>query len=474
MHVGHLRSTVIGDAIVRTLEFAGHTRDPHEPPRRLGHAVRDADPAHAGHEHPAPAGLRGARDALPRGQARASTQDPAFADSARRRVVALQAGDPATIALWQDLVDVSLAHINHLYAQLDVTLDRRGRHGRELLQRPPAPGTVEALLEAGVAVESEGAVVDLLRAVHEPGRLARGADRAQVRRRLRLRRDRPRLDPLPHRRAARRPADLHHRRPPGPALPDGLRGRPRAPAGPARRTPSTSGSARCWARTASRSRPARAARSGSSDLLDDAVVRARAVVDAKSPELPEAERAAIARAVGIGAVKYADLSTTPPARPRLQLRPHARARRQHRAVPALRVRARGLDRRAGGRDARPRSPCWPSRRSARSWSSCPRSPTSLADVETTLEPHRLCNYLYELAGAYTTFYEACPVLKAPDDETRRSRLALCALTAAHAQDRASGCSASPCRRACERELLDARAESALLARRRATRGRRRR
>ena len=54
----------------------------------------------------------------------------------------------------------------------------------------------------------------------------------------------------------------------------------------------------------------------------------------------------------------------------------------------------------------------------------------LADVETTLEPHRLCTYLYELAGAYTTFYEACPVLKAPDDETRGSRLALCELTAA--------------------------------------------
>ena len=59
----------------------------------------------------------------------------------------------------------------------------------------------------------------------------------------------------------------------------------------------------------------------------------------------------------------------------------------------------------------------------------------LREVETTLEPHRLCNYLYELAGAYTTFYEACPVLKAPDDETRRSRLALCALTAGDARDR---------------------------------------
>jgi arginyl-tRNA synthetase len=54
----------------------------------------------------------------------------------------------------------------------------------------------------------------------------------------------------------------------------------------------------------------------------------------------------------------------------------------------------------------------------------------LAEVEETLEPRRLCTYLYELAGTYTTFYDACPVLKAPDAETRRSRLALCSLTAA--------------------------------------------
>ena len=54
----------------------------------------------------------------------------------------------------------------------------------------------------------------------------------------------------------------------------------------------------------------------------------------------------------------------------------------------------------------------------------------IADVTDTLEPHRLCTYLYELAGAYTSFYEACPVLKAATAEQRSSRLALCALTAA--------------------------------------------
>ena len=75
-------------------------------------------------------------------------------------------------------------------------------------------------------------------------------------------------------------------------------------------TPSTSGSGRCWARTASRSRPARAGRSGSRTCSTTRSCAPARVVDAKSPELPEAERAEIARAVGIGAVKYADLSTT--------------------------------------------------------------------------------------------------------------------------------------------------------------------
>jgi len=166
-----------------------------------------------------------------------------------------------------------------------------------------------------------------------------------------------------------------------------------------------------------------------SDLLDDAVVRARAVVDAKSPELPESERAAIAGAVGIGAVKYADLSTT---RQRdLVFSFDRMLALDGNTAPYLLyacVRAGSIGARAGERSTEVTALAEPQERALVVRLSA--FADVLADVETTLEPHRLCTYLYELAGAYTTFYEACPVLKAPDDETRGSRLALCELTAA--------------------------------------------
>ena len=164
------------------------------------------------------------------------------------------------------------------------------------------------------------------------------------------------------------------------------------------------------------------------DLLDEAIVRARAVIDAKSPELPDAERAAIARTVGIGAVKYADLSSEPPAR--LLFSFDRMLALDGNTAPYLQyahVRA-GVDRGpGGGRRPRP-SPRWASRPSARSPSSSAASASVIDDVVETLEPHRLCTYLYEVAGAFTTFYEACPVLKA-EPAARASRLALCELTA---------------------------------------------
>ena len=223
MHVGHLRSTVIGDAIVRTLEFAGHDVI------RMNHLGDWGTQFGMLTQHMLDTNTQHLNDfeALGTLYREAKTrfdEDPAFADAARRRVVALQAGDPATIALWQDLVDVSLAHINHLYAQLDVTLTDSDVTGESFYNDRLAPVDRRAARGRGRGGE-RGRGRRLLRAVHEPGRLARGADRAQVRRRLRLRRDRPRLDPLPDRRPARRPADLHHRRAPVPALPDGLRRR---------------------------------------------------------------------------------------------------------------------------------------------------------------------------------------------------------------------------------------------------------
>ena len=139
MHVGHLRSTVIGDALVRTLEFCR----PHRHPRRTTSATgaRSSGCSPSTCSTPAsstcPTSPRSASStARP---STGSTADPVFEDAARRRVVALQSGDPHTLALWQDLVDVSLTYINAVYAQLDVTLDRRARRRRELLQ-PAARG----------------------------------------------------------------------------------------------------------------------------------------------------------------------------------------------------------------------------------------------------------------------------------------------------------------------------------------------
>jgi arginyl-tRNA synthetase len=164
------------------------------------------------------------------------------------------------------------------------------------------------------------------------------------------------------------------------------------------------------------------------DLLYEAVRRARALIEQKDPGLSEPEREQVAHAVGIGAVKYADLSSdrikdytfdwdrmlslTGNTAPYLQYA-HARIcsilRRAGISAPGDRVvmeqpaeRALALKLLEYGRE--------------------------LTEAAHWLAPHRLCAYLYDLASAYTTFYEACPVLKAPTTELVASRLLLCDLT----------------------------------------------
>ena len=352
--------------------------------------------------------------------------DPEFADSARRRVVALQRGDPETITLWQDLVDVSLAHINALYGQLDVTLTDEHVTG-ESFYNDRLPGVVEDLLEAGVAVESDGAVVVVSERFTNPdgtpavlivrkrdGGFGYGAtDLASIRYRVaELHADR-----LIYITDARQ--SQHFQQVFDAAARAGWVAADHAE--------------HIWFGTmlGEDGKPFKTRSGGTirlSDLLDDAVVRARRVVDAKSPELPEAERAEIARTVGIGAVKYADLSTT---RQRDLLFSFDRMLAlTGNSAPYLLyacTRAASIVAKAG--------------EDARAVTVLDEAPERalvvklsafgdiLAEVEVTLEPHRLCNYLYELAGAYTTFYDACPVLKADDPEVRGSRLALCTLTA---------------------------------------------
>ena len=193
--------------------------------------------------------------------------------------------------------------------------------------------------------------------------------------------------------------------------------------------PCTSRSARCWVQTGVHSRHGPGIQSRLISLLEEAVERAKATVGEKNPNLDPATLARRAAEVGIGAVKYADLST---GRTRdyifdldrmvslhgntgvyLQYA-YARVQSILRKVPAEHadVHQRGPAARTRGASAR---------HAAR------HLDEALSGVRENFEPHRLCSYLYNLAQAFTEFYEACPVLKAPTEALAANRIALCQL-----------------------------------------------
>jgi arginyl-tRNA synthetase len=167
------------------------------------------------------------------------------------------------------------------------------------------------------------------------------------------------------------------------------------------------------------------------DLLDEAVERSAAVIEERDPDLDAEERAAVARTIGIGAVKYADLSTDRVkdyvfdwermlsfdgnTAPYLQYA-HARICSMFRRGGVDRAAVRGAPITIGE----------PAERALAL--ALLAYPTAIDATLTTYSPHKLCTYLYDLASAFTDFYERCPVLKA-DDAVRTGRLALSDLTA---------------------------------------------
>src|SRR5580698_3261213 len=124
MHVGHLRTTIVGDAIARVLEFVGHRviRDNHvgdwgTPFGMLIECLLDV-----GEDSPQAALLRTDPNAFYQAARRQFDSDPAFAERARKRVVDLQGGDPDTLRLWQDIIDLSMDYLHRIYGRLQVTL----------------------------------------------------------------------------------------------------------------------------------------------------------------------------------------------------------------------------------------------------------------------------------------------------------------------------------------------------------------
>ncbi|HYP97990.1 MAG TPA: arginine--tRNA ligase [Polyangiaceae bacterium] len=430
MHVGHLRSSIIGDTLCRVLEFRGHTviRQNHigdwgTPFGMLIEQLVDVQQTGAASLDPSELGdfYRAARVKF--------DTDPGFADRARARVVSLQAGDSATLALWQQFVDSSKRYMAAVFERLGVELvdaDVRG----ESFFNPKLSEIADDLQTRGIAVIDDGALC-----VFPPGFNGREGE------------------PLPlivrkkdggYGYGATDLAALRFRH-------EGLGGtRLLYVVGSTQQQhltmvfavakmagwllPPVRAEHVAFGSILGDDRKMFKTRSGENikliELLDEAVERAAAAVLDKNPKLSEAERAVVARQVGIGAVKYADLSSD-----RIKdyvfdwdrmlafegntggylQYAHARIQKMLRDASA-----------DGGATAGELKIAAPAERSlALELLSFGRAVT---DVEASLEPHKLCGYLYSLAQAFSTFYIECPVVKAEPVE-RASRLTLCALTA---------------------------------------------
>jgi arginyl-tRNA synthetase len=431
MHVGHLRGTVIGDALCRMLAFVGHDV------RRENHIGDWGTPFGMLIEHLVDLGEEKAVHELSVGDldtfyraARVSyEEDPTMPERSRARVVLLQSGDPETLRLWRVLVAESVRYFDEVYAKLGVLLTDEDIVG-ESFYDPLLVAVVADLDALGLLVESDGALC-----VFPPGFTNRQGD------------------PLP---LIVQKSDGGF----GYAATDLAAIRDRVSRIGADRILYVVGSPQAqhlemcfttaimagwlvegqavhvsFGNVLDANRKMFKTRSGDRvqlvDLLDEAVERAAASVAEKNPDLDPAARARVADMLGIGAIKYADLSTD---RTRDYLFDWERMLSfDGNTAPYLQyahARIRSIFRRGTLAVPGPGQPLLLTEPAERQLA---LALLGFADAVTTtlaaFSPSRLCAYLYDLATTFTGFYETCPVLKAPTDELRQSRLALCDLTA---------------------------------------------
>jgi arginyl-tRNA synthetase len=429
MHVGHLRSTVIGDATARLLTWLGHDV------RRANHVGDWGTPFGMLIEHLLDLGETEAAHELSVGDLndfyRAARvkfdSDDSFADRSRLRVVALQSGDETTLRLWRLLVDESEKYFLAVYAKLGVTLTRADFCGESFYNDMLAP-VVDELDRLGLLRESDGA-----QCVFPEGFTGRdgAAHPIIVRKRdggygygaTDLAAIRYRTQDLKGTRllyVVGAPQHQHLEMVYQAAREAGWL------VEPARATHVGFG------QVLGPDGKKLASRAGETiklaDLLDEAVARAAALVCEKNPDLDREEQAAVAHAVGIGAIKYVDLSSE---RGKdyvfnwdkmLSFTGDTGAYLQYTYTRIQSIFRKGNvapDRSAAFRLGDPTERALALELLA--------FPAVVAEVAETLQFHKLTVHLQTLAGAYTAFYESCPVLKAADD-VRASRLALCDLT----------------------------------------------
>ncbi|MEX1045504.1 MAG: arginine--tRNA ligase [Chthoniobacterales bacterium] len=423
MHVGHIRSTILGDALARVARFVGHevVTDNH-----LGDWGTQFGKVLYGWKHLLD------RAALERDPIAEMTRlyrevnaleqsDPAVHKAARGELVKLQQGDPENRAIWQQLVDLSWAEFEDIYERLGVRFDERLG---ESFYDPALAALVDKLLATGIAQISEGAACiffpDIPALADKPclirksdgGFLYATTDLATIEYRI------ERWDPQAVWYVTGAPQQLHFQQ---------------VFAAAQRMDIATKLEHIAFGSILGEDHKLMKTRSGDNvplrDLIDEGISRARAMIEEKNPGLPAEEKDHIARIVGLGAVKYAELSQH-----RMTDYVFSWSKMlslQGNTAPYLQnayVRVRSIFRKLGAE-------LGPAQEVVLT------EPAELALAKKLLQygeivpvvlhefrPNLLANHLFETANAFHTFYEACPVLQS-EGVTRHSRLVLCEATA---------------------------------------------
>ncbi len=441
MHVGHIRSTVLGDALSRTMRLLGHqvVTDNHigDWGTQFGMLLVGwktlLDPVAL--ERDAIAELERLYKSINSG----CDADPALRDRARAELVKLQSGDSENLAIWKEMIRLSQIQFDTIYGRLGVKFDQTLG---ESFYNPWLAALVQELVARGVARDSDGA-----KAIFSDGSMAPKEDPFKIQRDGEWH-DAPLLiqksdggfnyastdlATLDYRLATWTPSDILY-------VTDGRQqGHFRQVFAAFRLSrPEVAACVRLlhvWFGSilGEDGKPFKT-RSGDTvklvELLDEAEERSLAVVRAKRPDLPAAEQAEIARIVGLGAIKYQDLLPNRQSDyvfswdKMLALQGNTAPYLQYQYTRAAKlVRDGGFDPTS---DPAVRLEAPEERALARQLLNFG---IVLSAVAEDCRPNYLCNYLYELAGHSSRFYEACPVLRS-EDAVRNSRLALCHLTAA--------------------------------------------
>ena len=433
MHVGHLRTTIIGDAVVKALEFMGHNviRQNHmgDWGTQFGMLLAHLNDKLAAQEV-AETALADLEDFYREAKVRFDEED-GFADRAREYVVKLQSEDGDCMKLWHNFIDVSVAHSEEVYSKLNVSLTRKDIMG-ESAYNHDLSNVITELQEKGIAVEDQGAQVVFIQELADKegnpavyivqksggGYLYATTDLAAIRHRAStLNADRTLI--LTDARQA-----LHFKQTQIVARKAGFM-----------QEEQTYEHCPFGMMLGNDGKPFKT-RSGGTvklvDLLDEAVERAQALISKRESGLSEAESEEVARKVGIGAVKYADLSknrTTD-----YMFNWDTMLSFEGNTAPYLQyayTRVQSIFRKAGIDAAQLNETVLLNEPQERALAVKLLQYVEFINQMTAEgTPHVVCTYIYELASLFMSFYEACPILKdSIEEEVKHSRLMLAALTA---------------------------------------------